>query len=111
MYYSEYLRNKQLAAPKIVSPPRGRSSGLWTQMQRYKSSQIQGAQSSDSVLGAKGNAAICCVETITESVTLACTAQPVQELLPRGFYGPPRSCPSGSQPINNGPVITSSCCD
>ena len=71
MYYSEYLRNKKLAAPKIVSPPRGRSSGLWTQMQRYRNSRIQGLQSSESVLGAKGNAAICCVETITQPVTLA----------------------------------------
>jgi hypothetical protein len=34
----------------------------------------------------------------------------IQGKFPRGFYGPPRSCPSGSQPINNGPVIVSSCC-
>lgn len=40
-------------------------------MQRYKSSQAPTTQSYDSVLGAKGNAAICCVETITQPVTLA----------------------------------------
>jgi hypothetical protein len=108
MYYSEYLRNKKLGAPKIVSPPRGRSSGLWTQMQRYKSSRIQDEPSSEGVLGAKGNAAVCCIDTIALPVTLACTAQVMQEPLPRGFYGPPRPvCP----PINNGPVIASSCCD
>jgi len=85
MYYSEYLRNKKLAAAKIISPSRDRSSGLQTQILRYKSSQVQGVQSdgqslvrsSEGVLGAKGHAAVCCVDTIKQpTVVQGCCSVP-----------------------------------
>jgi len=118
MYYSEYLRNKKLAAAKIVSPT-GQSSGLQTQILRYKSSQVQGVQSdgqslmrsSEGVLGAKGHAAVCCVDTIKQpTVVQGCCEiaynPTVQGKLPRGFYGPPRpDCP----PVSGGPVIPTCC--
>jgi hypothetical protein len=113
MYYSEYLRNKKRAAPQIISPPTGRDSSLWTQIQRYKNAvaiptatQSAGQMlllSSDGVTAAKGNAAVCCATTITQPTALAGTCcdlvAPTQ--FPRGFYGArkPDCCPVNGPPI------------
>lgn len=112
MYYSEYLRNKKRAAPQLISPPQGRSSGLWTQMQRYKNSAPVHTPrnagqvillSSEGVIAHKGQVAICCADTIKVQTVLppTCCDLVVPEQLPRGFYGPvkPDCCPV------NGPTI------
>ncbi len=113
MYYSEYLRNKKRAAPQIISPPTGRDSSLWIQMQRYKNSvaiptatQSAGQMlllSSAGVLGAKGNAAVCCATTITQPTRIegTCCDLIAPEQFPRGFYGPvkPDCCPINGPPI------------
>jgi len=107
MYCSEYLRNKKRAAVKIISPPQGRDSSLWVQMQRYKSAatiptatqsagqmlQLSGA----AVLAAKGHDSLCCANTIqvyTEKPATCCDLV-APTLYPRGFYGPakPDCCP------------------
>ena len=120
MYYSEYLRNKMRASPKIISPPTGRSSGLWTQMQRYKNSSgivtpISAGQmlelSSDGVVAHKGQAAVCCAKDLIKVPTRIAgeccdLVSPLQN--PRGFYGPvkPECCPVNLPPV--GPNVP--CC-
>ena len=113
MYYSEYLRNKKRAAPQVISPPKGRDSSLWTQIQRYKSAgpivtPLSAGQmlelSADGVIASKGHAAVCCADTITVPTVIAPTCcdlvAPVQ--YPRGFYGPvrPECCPINGPPLS-----------
>ena len=125
MYYSEYLRNKKRAAPQIISPPTGRDSSLWVQMQRYKNAvaiptatRSAGQMlllSSDGVTASKGNAAVCCANTITQPTLLDGTCcnlvvpnrtEETQQY-PKGFY-------RGSNQIDcnpvNGPPIVPPCC-
>ena len=112
MYYSEYLRNKKQAAPRIISPPSGVPSSLHTQIQRFKSSlpvvtPISGGQmlelSGDGVIASKGRIAVCCANTIKVPTTLpgTCCDLVAPTQYPRGFYGPvkPDCCP-----VNNPPV-------
>jgi len=127
MYYSEYLRNKKRAAPQVISPPRGRDSSLWTQIQRYKNSgsivtPLSAGQmlqlSGDGVIATKGHAAVCCTNTITVQTAVAGTCcdlvvpnnQPGSDTIqyPRGFYQPPKPdcCPVNGPPIAD----TTPCC-
>jgi len=112
MYYSEYLRNKKQAAPRIISPPTGVPSSLHIQRQRFKNSlpvvtPLSGGQmlqlSAEGVIASKGHASVCCATTITQPTTLPGTCcdliAPTQ--YPRGFYGPkrPDCCPVNGPPI------------
>jgi hypothetical protein len=113
MYYSEYLRNKKRAAPQIISPPTGRDSSLWTQMQRYKNAAaiptatLSAGQmlelSSDSVVASKGHAAVCCTSTIKEPTYIegTCCDLVAPEQFPKGFYGSPKPdcCPVNGPPL------------
>ena len=115
MYYSEYLRNKKRAAPQIISPPTGRDSSLWIQMQRYKNAvaiptatQSAGQMlllSSAGVLGSKGNAAVCCSDTIKTPTVIAgtCCDLVVPEKFPKGFYI--GSSQIDCNPVNGPPII------
>ena len=118
MYSSEYLRNKKRAAPRVLAPTSVATSGLWTQMKRYKSSvpqnllPISAGQSKllsgDGVLNAKGGIAVCCgpaQETVTLSATCCDLVNPPR--YPTNFYG------VGKQdccPINGPAVVGSQCC-
>ena len=113
MYYSEYLRNKTRASPKIISPPTGRSSGLWTQMQRYKNSvgivtPLSAGQmlelSAEGVVAHKGQAAICCTKDLIKGPTVIageCCDLVAPQQYPLGFYGAakPDCCPVNMPPI------------
>ena len=131
MYCSEYLRNKKRAAAKIISPPQGRDSSQWVQMQRYKSAATiptatqSGGQmlelSGAAVIAAKGRVSVCCPDTIkaqTEMPTTCCDLV-APTMYPRGFYGPvrPDCCPVNLPPLGgaapccpdlpkNSPLIT-----
>jgi hypothetical protein len=81
MSYIEYLRDKKRALPQIVSPTRINTSGLFTQMQRYKAAapidtpdsagiSIQ-HKSAANILANIGHGAVCCApaqETFTKPV-------------------------------------------
>jgi hypothetical protein len=79
MSYIEYLRDKKLAQPQIISPTRINTAGLFTQMQRYKAAVPQGNRDSagisvqhrsgSNVLATVGNAAVCCAP-VQETVML-----------------------------------------
>jgi len=118
MYYSEYLRNKKRAAPQIISPPQGRDSSLWTQMQRYKNAgpvvtPLSAGQmlelSADGALASKGHAAVCCSNTIKVATLLEATCcdlvvpnrKPDTQQYPKGFYGSPKPdcCPVNGPPL------------
>ena len=118
MYYSEYLRNKTRAAPKIISPPRGQDASLWTQIQRYRNSapvvtpRSAGEMlelSSEGVIAHKGQVAVCCANTIKVPTTVGgnCCSKdyvtPVQ--FPTNFYNAakPDCCPVNGPPINKPP--------
>lgn len=86
MSYIEYLRDKKLAQPQIISPTRINTAGLFTQMQRYKAAVPQGTtesagisiqhRSGSNVLATLGNAAVCCApvqETVMLPVSKATT--------------------------------------
>jgi len=119
MYYSEYLRNKQRAAAKVISPPTGRDSSLWTQIKRYKNAgpvvtPLSAGQmlelSADAVIASKANASVCCTTMITAPTTLpaTCCDLVVPALLPTNFYtGNKQDCCA----VNLPPVKTKPCCD
>jgi hypothetical protein len=117
MYYSEYLRNKKQAAPKIISPPTGVPSSLHTQINRFKNAKRVAAPlssgqmvqlSGDGVIAYKGHSSVCCADTITQPKTIpgqCCDlVAPVQ--YPIGFYGAatPDCCL-----VVNGPPIGGKC--
>lgn len=120
MYYSEYLRNKKQAAPRIISPPTGVPSSLHTQIQRFKSAlpvvtPISGGQmlelSGDGVIASKGRASVCCSTTITTATTIPgqCCDLIAPTQYPRGFYGP--VTPDCCSPVNGPPIKgTVPCC-
>jgi len=127
MYYSEYLRNKKRAAPKIISPPTCRDSSLWTQMQRYKNAVAiptatqSGGQmlvlSSDSVTASKGHAAVCCADTIRAPIELEGTCcdrvvpnrTPDTQQYPKGFYRGSKHF--DCNPVNGPPLGAGTCCE
>ena len=71
----EYLRNKKRGMSQIVSPTRVNTSGLLTQIHRYKSSAANVSalnesagtslehSSANNILATKGNVAVCCGPT------------------------------------------------
>lgn len=112
MYASEYLRNKKRAMPQIISPPTGRDSSLWIQMQRYKNSgavvqPISSGQmlqlSADGALASKGHASVCCTDTIKVPTELpaTCCDLVIPPRVPTNFYavGKQDCCP-----VNNAPI-------
>ena len=116
MSYNEYLRDKKRSLPQIVSPTRINTSGLFTQMQRYKAAVPQNTtesagsliehKSAGNVLATLGNAATCCAPAqATVTVDGCCTV--VYTPYPTNGYRPPRP---DCQPVNN-PLPDPSICD
>ena len=119
MYASERLRNKKLTQTKILSPTYSRDAGAFTQVVRYKNSvvipsskQTAGQMllmSSEGILANKGNAAVCCSDTITVPTQQeggCCIPDAIQYPYPANFYQPPKPdcCPV------NGPPLIQVCC-
>lgn len=113
MNYSEFLRNKRAAAPKIVSPTRIRDSGLWTQIKRYKSSVPERIShdagqvtllSADGVIAAHAGKAVCCgpVQRTVYQPGQCCDKIVPRHPAPTNAYLPkkPDCCPV------NGPAVT-----
>ena len=111
MYSSEYLRNKQRAAPQIICPPQGVPSSLRTQIVRFANSSVN-APTKEKI----GHVSVCCATTITEPTEIpadpVCCDLIAPTQFPRGFYGPVRpDCP----PVNNPPLVNpakgANCCN
>lgn len=112
MYCSEYLRNKKRAMAQIISPPTGRDSSLWVQMQRFKQSSTgvgsmrtgqMLVQSAEGALASKAHASVCCADTIIAPTELppTCCDQIVPPRTPINFYSAKKQdcCPVNLPPI------------
>jgi len=113
--HQEYLRDKKRALPKIISPTRIDTSGLFTQMQRYKASVPQGTtesagisiehSSGSNVLATVGNASLCCGPAqATTTVPGCCTLKYTP--YPRSGYAAKRPDPPS---VNYPPVDPTIC--
>ena len=115
--HGEYLRDKKRALPKIVSPTRIDTAGLFTQIQRYKaatpniSTKNESAgisidhKSGEIMLATVGNAAICCGPAQTTTTVPGCC---VVKYTPYPLNGYAAKKPDPSA-INYPPVDPSIC--
>lgn len=108
MYASELLRRRKQTAAQVVSPTPVNTGGLWTQIQRYKSSIYVppvGKKTLNGQVNVTAQTAGCavCANPVQQTVNIPgrCCELVNPTQYPRGFYGPKRpDCP----PVNGPPV-------
>ena len=102
MSYNEYIRRKKNGLTRIISPTPVGTSGLQTQILRYKAAAPQRTaesagtsllhSSGSGVLATTGNAAVCC-GPVQQTVVQAGCCGPVYTPYPRAGYAAKRPDP------------------